>query len=334
MFAGSGQTYYLAWPYHCATGVRCPPALRYRALAVTGGAQPGDGRGLQAVRAALRRIVDTVRPITSALPAGASSSRPACQLAPRHDPVRSPASRFRRSAPDDRHPLVGAGQMVEGTVGGHADFFLVFATRELAMCHLQARFTVELLQGGRLAAVQGNGAVVTLDGDLPEGDGEFPTLSTAWLWRTGAAARTCPCGSGAWTAMTWTSRPSTRCVHAAATRVSRRPWRPPPCPSRSTADTPGGGTEAAATNAAAEGSSKSRSRRRRSSARTRAIPTAVRLTPAVPRCRPKPHATPRGRAAVVPQRELRVRWLDAAKVPDQLVVVSWPLLVPAAGNQA
>jgi hypothetical protein len=127
------------------------------------------------VRAALRRIVDTVRPITSALPAGASSSRPACQLAPGHDPVRSPASRFRRSAPDDRHPLVGAGQMVEGTVGGHADFFLVFATRELAMCHLQARFTVELLQGGRLAAVQGNGAVVTLDGDLPEGDGEFPT---------------------------------------------------------------------------------------------------------------------------------------------------------------
>jgi hypothetical protein len=46
MFAGPGQTYYLAWPYHCATGVRCPPALRYRALAVTGGAQPGDGRGL------------------------------------------------------------------------------------------------------------------------------------------------------------------------------------------------------------------------------------------------------------------------------------------------
>ena len=51
------------------------------------------------------------------------------------------------------------------------------------MCHLEARFTVELLQGGRLAAVQGNGAVVTLDVDLPEGDGEFPTLSKAWRWR-------------------------------------------------------------------------------------------------------------------------------------------------------
>jgi hypothetical protein len=184
LFGGPGQTYYLAWPYHCASGVRCPPALRYRALEVTGGVQPGDGRGLQAVRGALRRIVDTIRPVTNALPTGASSSRPTCQLAPYEEPVRSPASRFRRSAPDDRHPLVGAAWHAGGSVGRHAAHFsLVFAAQELTMCHLQARFTVELLRGGRLAAVQGNGAVVTLDVDLPEGDGEFPTLSKAWRWR-------------------------------------------------------------------------------------------------------------------------------------------------------
>jgi hypothetical protein len=36
------------------------------------------------------------------------------------------------------------------------------------MCHLRSRFTVDLLEGGRPAAVQGNGVVVTVEGDLPE----------------------------------------------------------------------------------------------------------------------------------------------------------------------
>jgi hypothetical protein len=92
---------YLAWPYHCADGVRCPLALRYRVLVVTGCAATGH------------------------------------------------------------------------------------STR----CRLRARFTVELLEGGRLAAVQGNGATATVEGDLPEGDGEHPSFTRAWLWRNW-------CGSG------------------------------------------------------------------------------------------------------------------------------------------
>jgi hypothetical protein len=52
----------------------------------------------------------------------------------------------------------------------------------LRRCHLHQRFTVELLEGGRPAAVRGNGEVVTLDGDLPEG-GTFPGFAKAWMWR-------------------------------------------------------------------------------------------------------------------------------------------------------
>jgi hypothetical protein len=57
------------------------------------------------------------------------------------------------------------------------------------MCRVRASFTVELLEGGRLAALQGNGATATVEGDLPEGDGERPSFTRAWLWRNW-------CGSG------------------------------------------------------------------------------------------------------------------------------------------
>jgi hypothetical protein len=179
--AGPGQTYYLAWPYHCAPGMRCPPALRYRALRVTAGTLDGGGPGLQPAWEALRRIVDTVRPITNALPGGAAGNRPACQLSFINDPTAM--SQLRETMPVDGIARVGVSAMTEGGPRGTSDFFLNFSSANLAMCHLQKRFTVEFRQSGRRVAVQGDTAVVTLAGNLPEGDGEFPAFSKAWLWR-------------------------------------------------------------------------------------------------------------------------------------------------------
>jgi hypothetical protein len=179
--AGPGQTYYLAWPYHCASGVRCPPALRYRALRVTAGTPEIGGQGLQPVWEALRRIADTVRPITNALPGGAAGNRPACELSFIND--RTGMRQVRETIPVDGIARVGVSAMTEGGPRGTSDFFLTFSSAGLAMCHLQKRFTVEFVQSGRRVAVRGDTAVVTLAGNLPEADGEFPTMSKAWLWR-------------------------------------------------------------------------------------------------------------------------------------------------------
>jgi hypothetical protein len=175
-----GETYYVAWPYYCAAGVRCPASLRYRALRVTGGVWSRDGSGLRALRDAMRRVVDTIRPVTNALPGGATADRPACQLSP------PPSDRDRgsmfRLRPVDATPRVGVSSMTEGSLRGTSDFFMTFSSG-LAMCHLAKRFTVEFFKSGRRVPVQGDSAVVTLEGDLPEGDGEFPVFSKAWLWR-------------------------------------------------------------------------------------------------------------------------------------------------------
>jgi hypothetical protein len=181
-FSG-GEAYYLAWPYYCAAGVRCPASLRYRALRVTGGVRSRDGSGLQALRDAMRRIVDTVRPVTNALPGGATADRPACQLAPPVDPSDTASlQRLYRLHPVDASPRVGVSSMTEGGLRGTSDFFMNFSS-DLAMCHMEKRFTVEFFKSGRRVPVQGDETVVTLEGDLPEGDGEFPALSKAWLWR-------------------------------------------------------------------------------------------------------------------------------------------------------
>jgi hypothetical protein len=174
-----GESYYLAWPYYCAAGVRCPASLRYRALRVTGGVWDRDGSGVQALRDAMRRIVDTLRPVTNALPGGATADRPACQLS--LPDYRDPGSLLRLT-PVDATPRVGASSMTEGGPRGTSDFFMNFSSG-LAMCYLERRFTVEFFKSGRRVPVQGDAAVVTLDADFPEGDGEFPSLSKAWLWR-------------------------------------------------------------------------------------------------------------------------------------------------------
>jgi hypothetical protein len=178
----SGQRYYLAWPYHCADGVRCPLALRYRALALTGWAATAELARANA--ATLRRLVDTIRPIGNALPGGAAS-RPDCRLDWRDQ-------RRERVAPNrpSSAQAVGASVMTEGTVDPHAaDFIITISGGNQAMCHLRASFTVEFLEGGRLAAVQGNGATATVEGNLPEGDGETPTFTRAWLWRNWCGSR-------------------------------------------------------------------------------------------------------------------------------------------------
>jgi hypothetical protein len=171
----SGQQYFVAWPYYCADGVRCPLALRYRALALRGWAATAELA--RANGALLRRLVDTVRPIGHALPGGAAS-RPDCRLT------------WRDQRLEGRMPgqpvgvrSVVASVVTERTGNPHAaDFIATFSTQGLAMCRLRAQFTVALLEGGRLAAVQGNGATATVEGDLPEGDGERPSFTRAWLW--------------------------------------------------------------------------------------------------------------------------------------------------------
>jgi hypothetical protein len=178
----NGQRYYVAWPYHCADGVRCPTPLRYRALVVTGWA--ATDALARANEATLRRVVDTIRPVANAWPGGAAG-RPDCRLDWRDQHRDWLAAR----EPDD----VGAvwvTVMTEGTTNPAAsDFVLTFTSANLAMCRVRAGVTVELLEGGRLAAVQGNGASTTIEGDLPEGDGESPNFTRAWLWRNW-------CGSG------------------------------------------------------------------------------------------------------------------------------------------
>jgi hypothetical protein len=60
-------TYMLAWPYHCPGRAPCPPAARWRVLQLDAG---GEGAGWPEVQRVVRRLVETVRPITNALPGG------------------------------------------------------------------------------------------------------------------------------------------------------------------------------------------------------------------------------------------------------------------------
>jgi hypothetical protein len=66
-------TYAIAWPYHCAPNEACPPAARWRALIVSGFTDEGPATRSR-VLAVVRRIVDTVKPVTNALPGGAPNA--------------------------------------------------------------------------------------------------------------------------------------------------------------------------------------------------------------------------------------------------------------------
>jgi hypothetical protein len=60
-------TYMLAWPYHCPGQASCPRAARWRVLQLQAAGEGADWPQAQRV---VRRLVETVRPITNALPAG------------------------------------------------------------------------------------------------------------------------------------------------------------------------------------------------------------------------------------------------------------------------
>jgi hypothetical protein len=62
--------YAIAWPYHCPNGVACPADARWRVLLISGKSLRGQTTFHPQVARALRQLVDTVRPITNALPGG------------------------------------------------------------------------------------------------------------------------------------------------------------------------------------------------------------------------------------------------------------------------
>jgi hypothetical protein len=66
--------YMIAWPYRCDPGVPCPEAARWRVLELD---VEGTGRqeGLK-VRAVVRQLVESIRPITNALPKAGGQSVP------------------------------------------------------------------------------------------------------------------------------------------------------------------------------------------------------------------------------------------------------------------
>jgi hypothetical protein len=59
--------YMLAWRYHCAPAAPCPPGGRWRVLTFEA---EGSGTLWPEVQRVVRRLVETVRPITNALPQG------------------------------------------------------------------------------------------------------------------------------------------------------------------------------------------------------------------------------------------------------------------------
>ena len=60
-------TYMIAWPYHCPGQASCPPAARWRVLQLEA---EGEGAGWPQVQRVVRRLVETVGPITNALSGG------------------------------------------------------------------------------------------------------------------------------------------------------------------------------------------------------------------------------------------------------------------------
>jgi hypothetical protein len=61
--------YAVAWPYHCHQAVACPPGNRWRVLVVHAG-RSDDPAVRQKLRKVAQQVVNTVRPITNALPGG------------------------------------------------------------------------------------------------------------------------------------------------------------------------------------------------------------------------------------------------------------------------
>jgi hypothetical protein len=142
--------WYVSWPYHCQRGEPCPDVLAMRALRV---AFTADAAVAPQVLSLAERLLRSARPITNAVAGQTQAARPDCL--PDHSVV----------ARSDFNPLVRLR-----TLAGEADFVWAFrTTRYLTPCVLRLRLRVEILDGGRLADVRGNGLTVEQDVDLPEG---------------------------------------------------------------------------------------------------------------------------------------------------------------------
>jgi hypothetical protein len=167
------QDYWLAWPYQCAVGTRCPPAARYRALLVSAASPRRDRQATQTV---LRQVVETVRPIGSAA-GGAEpvAARRACRI----------------PSPNQFPPLDVQVQTI-GTQARDAQevaLTVQLQTTDFVPCRLRQRITLELREGGRLAKVQGNPSTVEFDGGLPEGSGGSGSFGAGWRWRNWCGSR-------------------------------------------------------------------------------------------------------------------------------------------------
>jgi hypothetical protein len=66
--------YMIAWPYRCAPGTDCPKSARWRVLQLD--VEGTGGQEGRRVRAVARRLVESIRPITNALPPAGAASVP------------------------------------------------------------------------------------------------------------------------------------------------------------------------------------------------------------------------------------------------------------------
>jgi hypothetical protein len=158
------QSYWIAWPYRCAPGIRCPAAARWRMLRVEASSPPGDR---QATETTLRRVVEAVQPVGNATTAGATAERRACQVPDGQS----------RTSPD---------LAVDTSMGidkAEASLVVAFKTISFNPCRLHRQVRLELRQAGPLAPVQGNGSTMRVDGSLPEGQDGFAGLGGWWRWR-------------------------------------------------------------------------------------------------------------------------------------------------------
>jgi hypothetical protein len=151
--------YAIAWPYRCAPGGPCPRHLKLRVLLLQ---VYGYDRDWPTVDAAARQMVQTARPITNAVQAPATG-RPVCDLA-------DPAGWLE----DARRIADGSVRVRMELIGGAVP------------CHAHGKLAVAVKVGTTLARVQGAGAAVTLDGDLPERVGR---LSATWTWKNWCGAK-------------------------------------------------------------------------------------------------------------------------------------------------
>ena len=133
-------------------GSPVPPGGPLRGLLVEAASPRGEA---EAIRAALRQVVETVRPIGNAVegPEPVAARRP-CRIPGRRDSSFDLQLQTPDSKPRDACE-----------VGLEVEFKM---SSSLVSCRLRQRVTLQLWEGGRLAKVEGNGSTVEFDGVLPE----------------------------------------------------------------------------------------------------------------------------------------------------------------------